>query len=161
MECVHLGTHRSYFIAQMGSDRVRFENGAIFGKFCSMITYIKLVEIGVVFSLFLIPMKRWSWLLTLKPVFGWGNCLSLTLDEWLLSWQVWVWSRNNRRLLLDLTNIHNKYKKAPSENLPKWMENLGILLDWCTGYIIQWWATLTLCWDGLSQYMCKKLFHFI
>ena len=30
-----------------------------------------------------------------------------------------------------------------------------------TGYIIQWWATLTSRWDGLSQYMCGKLFHFI
>ena len=30
----------------------------------------------------------------------------------------------------------------------------------CTGYIIQWWATLTSRWDGLSQYMCKKLFQF-
>ena len=30
-----------------------------------------------------------------------------------------------------------------------------------TGYIIQWWTTLTSHWDGLSQYMYEKLFHFI
>ena len=30
-----------------------------------------------------------------------------------------------------------------------------------TGYIIQWWATLASRWDGLSQYICEKLFHFI
>ena len=27
-------------------------------------------------------------------------------------------------------------------------------------YITQWWATLTSRWDGLSQYMGKKLFHY-
>ena len=35
------------------------------------------------------------------------------------------------------------------------------LYDITTGYIIQWWVTQTLHWDGLSQYMCEKLFHFI
>ena len=35
------------------------------------------------------------------------------------------------------------------------------LLTTITGYIIQWWATLKSRWDGLSQYMCKKLFYFM
>ena len=58
---------------------VRFENGAIFEILLfngnSIIYVIKLVEIGAIFSLFL----------TLKPDFGWGNCLSLTLNEWQLA----------------------------------------------------------------------------
>ena len=57
---------------QMGQ-LVRFKNGAIFQKFPSMITtYIKLVKIGEIFSLFL----------NLSPDFRWGNCFNVTLNKW-------------------------------------------------------------------------------
>ena len=52
---------------------VRFKNGAIFSKICSMITCIKLVKIGA----YIISHS----FLYLRPDFRWGNCLSLTLNE--------------------------------------------------------------------------------
>ena len=49
------------------------QNGAIFEIFRSMRSYIKLVEIGVILSLFL----------TLKSDFRWGNCLRFPLNEYI------------------------------------------------------------------------------
>ena len=48
-------------------------NGAVFENyFCSTITYTKLVHTSSLF-------------LTMQPDFGWGDCLSLTLNEWQLA----------------------------------------------------------------------------
>ena len=72
---------------------VRFENGAFFSRFCSMITYIKLST------------QNWGNFLTLRPDFRLSNYLSLTLNEWELAGLsshlpstlvgVWYWTKCN------------------------------------------------------------------
>ena len=86
--------------------------------------------------------------------YGWNKCFSFGHIK--LYWSIWGALFKAHRSLRSRSNINIQCEVQI---------RLETKIDCCscmnTGYILEWWATLTSRWDCLSQYMCEKLFHFI